>query len=222
VSDRIAPEQLADLEARVEADPGAAEFPTLVEVLRRAGRLEEAEDVAWRGLERKPGSVEGSVVLALTLLDRGRYDEAREQLVARASELLAEDGRSGAATLLDAGRAADDFAVEVTDGELDQAFLRAETDAEQVVDADRVAREAIRQAALDAPEGVASALDPVFATQSMAELLERQGDPAGASEIRAALQSGGRHARPDVGDDRRERIIATLEAWLVNLRREPR
>jgi hypothetical protein len=223
VSDRITPEQLTGLEACVEADPGAVEFPALVEALRRSGQLQKAEDVAWRGLECKPGSVAGTVVLALTLLDRGRYDEAHDQLVSRASEFLTSGGLGAAAQAPEQAATADEFAVEVTEGELERAFEVAETDADQVVDADRVAREAIREADLDAPEGVSPALDPVFATRSMAELLERQGDPAGASEIRASLDGGAAEAWPMPGaDDHRQRIIATLEGWLVNLRREPR
>lgn len=215
MSDSIAPSQLADLEACVDADPGAAEFPALVEALRRSGRLQEAEEAAWRGLERKPGNVEGTVVLALTLLDRGNYDEARAQLVARAAEFLAAGG------FADAAEPADEFAADLTEGELEHAFAVAETDPEQVVDADRVARDAMLEADLAAPEGLSRALDPMFATQSMAELLERQGDAAGASEIRAALQgTGARDRGAGQAQDRRERIIATLESWLANLRRE--
>ena len=77
LSDRNAPDQIARLEACVASDPGASEFPALAEALRRAGRLAEAEEVARRGLERKPGSIEGTLLLALTLLEQGCVEAAR-------------------------------------------------------------------------------------------------------------------------------------------------
>jgi hypothetical protein len=57
----------------------------------------------------------------------------------------------------------------------------------------------------------------------MADLLERQGDPGAASQIRDTLEAdaGGAGATPPGDRDRRERIIAILESWLANLRREP-
>ena len=70
------------IEASVDADPGASEFPALAEALRRSGRLREAEDVARRGLGRKPGSLEGSVALALALLDQGRVEALHLEEVA--------------------------------------------------------------------------------------------------------------------------------------------
>jgi hypothetical protein len=229
VSDRIAKEWLARLEASVGSDPGASGFPALAEVLRGAGRLQEAEDVARRGLERKPGNLEGTLVRALILLDRGRVDDARRELAARAGESLAASGVD-TVEVRDSAAEAGEFDVEVTEGELDRAFDGAEPDRDQLVDADRVAQEAMHSADLDRPEGLPDpASDPVFATRTMAELLERQGDSEGASQIRTTLAAVAPAAdEVGVGATRsgpppvRERIIETLETWLFNLRSAPR
>jgi hypothetical protein len=213
----MARDQIARLEASVDADPGASEFPVLAEALRRSGCPQEAEGVARRGLERKPGCLEGGVALALALLDQGRVDDARRELASRAAESLAARGAVGAPAV------SDGFDVDVTEGELERAFAAAEADRDQVVDADRVAQEAMREANLELPEALSAVSDPMFATRTMADLLESQGDPDAASQIRAALgtdEEGAGAASPGDGAGR-ERIIATLERWLANLRREP-
>ena len=62
-----------------------------------------------------------------------------------------------------------------------------------------------------------------FATRSMAELLEQQGDPGGAAQIRATLD-GAPVAPSDVhesesGDEAwRQNTVQVLESWLQNLR----
>ena len=228
MSDRNVPNQIARLEACVVSDPGASEFPALAEAHRRAGRLAEAEAVARRGLERKPGSLEGTLLLALVLLDQGRVEAARDALADCASQCLAEqrlpvpDGLDVAAPTEDA---VGGFGGDVTEGELESAFDAAEPVLDELVDVNRVAEEAMRGASLDEPEvpgGLAE--DPVFATRTMAELLERQGDSQGASRIRANLEERDESAaaiRSD-GLDERERTIATLESWLANLRSGPR
>jgi len=116
------------------------------------------------------------------------------------------------------------FDVDVTEGEIAQAFDSAEPDQDQVVDADRVAQDAMRDAALDQPEAVSVSSGRMFATQTMAELLERQGDAEGAAQIRVTLEedagpfdSGADLNRLDP-PDRRERVITVLEHWLENLR----
>jgi len=211
----MAQDQIARLEARVDADPGAPEFPAFAEALRRSGCPREAERIARRGLESKPDSLEGGVALALALLDQGRVDDARRELASRVAESLAARGFVAARAV------ASDF--DVTDGELERAFAAAEPDRDQIVDADRVAQNAMREADLEAPEEFSAVSDPMFATRTMADLLESQGDPDAASRIRVALSAGERGARAaSSGDrDRRQRVIAVLESWLANLRREP-
>jgi hypothetical protein len=228
VQDPIEPSQIARLEEGVASDPGAPEFAGLGEALRRAGRLRDAEDVLRRGVAHKPGSLEGTLVLALVLLDQGRGEEARAALLARSAQSLEslglDQGRgeagSGAATL----GSGSDFSGEVTDGEFERAFAAAKPDLDQLVDADGMAQAAMRDASLDDPElDSPAAPDPIFATRTMAELLDRQGDAAGAARIRGALAPDERaedsHPKHSA---RSRRILATLETWLNNLRREPR
>jgi hypothetical protein len=146
-----------------------------------------------------------------------------EKALARGLELLAA-GRSEEARRVLAAVAPgqpEPFGPELSDRELDVAFDGAEPVVEEVVDADRVAREAMHEADLDL--GLAEARPgSAFATRTMAELLERQGDVEGASRIRAALAAGG--ARDDGTGARptRDELIATLEGWLLNLRRRNR
>jgi hypothetical protein len=207
--------------------PAAAGFAAQAESHRRAGRVDEAVQVARTGLAAFPESREGLAVLCLALLDQGRLDEAYREL-----EGVAEAARSPRP-------AAGALVGELTDGELDHAFSRAETDPREVVDADRVAQEAIREARLDRPEGLsdealeddlappfATSRRATYATATMAELLERQGDERAASRIRASLrpaavdesEAAGEGLFPLDGPDRRRRQVATLERWLQNLR----
>jgi hypothetical protein len=204
-------EKLHRLEAAVRADPGAAEFPALAELYRRAGRLEEAERV-----------------VRLTLLNQRRYDDAFAAFERVAADLVAAAGadvEGGSADLEDSGP---------SDGELEQAFERAEPDAEMLVTPDRVAEEAVERVDVRAAEQLAEhALSDdlgtggTFVTRTMAELLERQGDQEGAARIRAALAgSGGASdaARPveDPGEAWRRHTVTVLESWLQNLRGEAR
>jgi len=218
VSDSIAPEAMAALEAEVRRDPGADAFPILAETLRRAGRPDAAEEVARRGLEHRPDSSEGLLVLALSLLDLGRVGSAHELLADRTGEmLLATESPHPAA---DAHPEADDFDGAVSEGELDAAFADASLDRDQLIDADDMAQSAMRAADLDDPEGMGEATsDPTFATQTMAEVLERQGDLAGAERIRASIGPETLDPWPRA---RHQAVIETLETWLSNLRRVER
>lgn len=141
--------------------------------------------------------LEGAVRRSLELLEDGRGDAAAEVLAA-----VLRAGASG----LGGG---------LSDVELERAFDAAQPIADEVIDADRVAQQALREVDLEA---LADRPSPpaTFATGTMAELLERQGDPEGARRIRASL--AGREARPARRAER-ERVVATLERWLSNVRR---
>jgi hypothetical protein len=217
-------EQLTRLEAAVEADAGAAGFPALAEAYRRDGRLADAEGVARAGLALEPESCEGRAVLALVMLDRGLEQSAREELEQLAASYLASQ------VVPDAPQAAE----ELSQAELDAAFDDAETDEEALIDPNRVAEEAIDRADAGAvglvEESALSDVGP-FATRTMAELLERQGDADGAARIRAALDDTS--VAPDAQSESIESydgspsdddapkgvIIAVLERWLDNARR---
>lgn len=211
----IDPKQMAQLEARVRVDPGAKEFPALAEALRRMGRSEDAEEVARRGLECDSRSTDGRLVLALALLDQGRVAAAHRELAARAGELI-HTGLGDAAERSEPIEEID-FEAALSEGELDRAFATAAPDPDQIIDADRMAHEAMRAASLDEPESVS--VEPahrIFATRTMAELLEKQGDASGAARIREEIAPRTIDPWPH---SRREAVVATLESWLVNLRR---
>lgn len=188
----------ARLEARAPADAWA-----LAEEQRLAGRPAEAERIAHRGLEHDPGSLRLRVALALALLDQRRADAAREELE-RALTAAAETP------------------VELSEQELEEAFEQAEPEAEQLVDADRVAQQALREAELGPADEISAsgADESVFATRTMAELLERQGDRAGAERIRSRLEASGGASEGASANDPRGRVVRELERWLANLRME--
>jgi hypothetical protein len=54
----------------------------------------------------------------------------------------------------------------------------------------------------------------------MAELLERQGDRAGAARIRSRLEHSRSAPTGAAANDGRGRVVHELERWLANLRRE--
>jgi len=216
------------LEAAVQADPGAAGFPGLAELYRRAGRLTDAERVIQSGLEREPETREARIVLGLIHLDQGRPEAA-----AAALECLGRDAL-GAAGLSAEPESDDAAGTGPSDAELEYAFEAAEPDADALIDPDRVAQEAVAWA--DAASAEISDAHPLsaeigaggaFATRTMATLLEQQGDPGTAAQIRGAL--GTPDGAPAVAREsegrmpaRNERIIQVLEGWLGNLRGDAR
>jgi len=166
--------------------------------------------------EERLAQLEKAMARSLELLGLGEMQEARREL----ERALAPGGPSGVPPLLE-------FSEGVSDQELDHAFEEASPETDQMLDADRVAQVAMRQAdeALGedlAPDEVGTA----FATRTMADLLEGQGDPEGAARIRASLEDATEvpplerplsEGRPG-GRLVRQQVIATLERWLDNLR----
>ncbi len=88
---------------RLAQDPHSRVFAPLADLLRQAGRWDDALDLLDDGLSRHPDYISALVIKGCTLLDAGRVDEARQAL-ACALELdaenfvvlclLAEDARS--------------------------------------------------------------------------------------------------------------------------------
>lgn len=145
--------------------------------------------------------LEQAAARCLERLDAGRPDQARRVLAA------AMAGRG----------AAEPLGPPLSDLELDRAFERAEPVADDVIDADRVAQQAIREVDRELARQLPA---PPFATRTMAELLERQGDLEGAQRIRASLGARAPRREPPGGSRRAERAqrIRTLERWLANVR----
>jgi hypothetical protein len=203
-----------------------ADFAGSADVHRRAGRLAEAEQVAREGLAKSPDSPATALVLALVLLDQARPDEARRTLEGWCMARLHDPPvpttvptipPTTVPTTVLTGVPV--FGVEMSDSELDNAFADAETDRDQLVDPDTIAERAIEQA----ERGDFVGSDSSFATETVASLLERQGDGEGASRIRAQLIDP--LVAPGTGtarerDDRsgRQSKIRELERWLSNLR----
>lgn len=216
--------KLRELEPLIEADPGAPGFPALAELYRRDGRLADAERVIRRGLEQRPDARDAGVVLSLTLLDQGQAESARATLEALASDALT------AAGLVEDSDEPIAPASELSDAEFDAAFDQAEPDADRLIDPDSVAEEAVarvdsRDSGVPGEHPLTSEIGSsgLFATRSMAELLERQGDSGGAAQIRATL--GGDPVAPsemhesESGDEAwRQSTVQALESWLQNLR----
>ena len=193
-----------EIEAQASGVPtGAAGLTAFAEQQRRAGDPEAALRSAREASERDPGSPAARAAIALALLDLGRDAEARRQL----------------ATLIRGTNEHEVSAFEIggiEDGELERAFEDASPEPDAMHDANEVAFEAMREAALLGPDADPAALGSPFRTRTMASLLESQGDRNAARAIRASLvprdeapRSGRRH------DD----VVRTLERWLGRLRR---
>jgi hypothetical protein len=186
-----------------------AEFAMLAEGHRRAGLLDQAEQLARSGLDEHPDCAEGALVMALVLLDQDRDEEARRVIADWTDTNLGIEVTSGSVS-------SETFDAEVSDGELDVAFESAETDRDEVIDADAIAQQAVSETEFDHADEFVSP-NSSFATRTVADLLSQQGDEQRASQIRAMMDS-------PAGDtvltsrDRNARKIERLERWLVNIR----
>jgi hypothetical protein len=189
-----------------------ADFVVLAERQRREGSLAEAERLLRSELDDQPDCAEGVLVLALVLLDRNQGEEARGVLERWANATLGEEAAGGSDT-------SEIFPDHVSESELESAFEVAETNPEEMFDADAIAQRAMRETESEFSEDLASPSSS-FATRTVAELLEKQGDDRGASRIRAIVDSPAR-TEPGVetSRDRQDQTIEQLERWLVNLRR---
>ena len=112
----------------------------------------------------------------------------------------------------------DVFANHLSDSELESAFEAAESDPAEMLDADAIAQRAMQETEPEFSERLGSPSSS-FATRTVAELLERQGDDRGASRIRAIVDSpSGTDRGAAKSPDQRDQTIEQLERWLVNLR----
>ena len=188
-----------------------ADFAVVAERQRREGCLDEAERLLRSELGDRPDCAEGALVLALVLLDRNRGEEVRGVLEqwANATVRQTETGDSGVSEI---------FTEHVSDSELESAFDQAETNPEEMFDADAIAQRAMRETESDFSDDLVSPSSS-FATRTVAELLEKQGDGRGASRIRAIVDSPvGTESGAAKPRTRQDQTIEQLERWLVNLR----
>jgi len=204
------------------------------EAERRAGRPEQARRLVEAGLVEEPYELSGRLVLALACLDLLDVEGARfalEPAVAGWSldvpEPLALGSDEGEAFAVQSDPLAD-----LAENELERAFDHAEAEPAEVWTTNRVAEAALRAVERGEPEGVRAVErgepegvrldepDSPFATETVANLLERQGDPGRAQAIRRALTDEAAEAA--LAPDARKRWVSTLERWLDNLRRASR
>jgi hypothetical protein len=178
-----------------------------------------------RALRADPGGKALAALLVRVLASAGRGIDLYRQLEAWAAEGLPD-------------------ADEVSEVELERAFEAAEPELAQMITPDSIAEQAAISADAAPEERSPLASSGAFATRTMAELLERQGDRRGAARIRAALGESAQaeevtassaqraqasrseaepsddhrvgERRPAAGDDA---VIAVLERWLGNARR---
>jgi hypothetical protein len=186
-----------------------AEFAMLAEGHRRAGMLDQAEQLARSGLDEHPDCVEGALVMALVLLDQSRDEEARRIIADWADTNLGVE-------VTDQSDSDETFGAEVSDGELEMAFESAETDRDEVIDADSIAQQAVSEAELNLADEIVSP-DSSFATRTVADLFAQQGDEPRASRIRAMMDSSASDAAVKT-PGRSARKIERLERWLINIR----
>jgi hypothetical protein len=224
-----------------ELDEAGRNFVAEAEQRRRAGDARAAVELAEQGLARLPNSGQGRVALALALLDAGEPARAKLEL----ERLLASrgvrpaDGPQPALAPVVPSHSAPTFEDAVADHEIEDAFADAETNPDEMMNANAVVEQTLRGEAFDAIEPFDVSEHPTYATQTMASLLEKQGRPAAASALRTSLgdtpsgDSGlgrdGAVAVPvesaqsvatDAGTAALEsRQVAALESWLQNIRR---
>jgi hypothetical protein len=235
-------EDLDALRQRVERDPGGVEFPAFADALRRAGDPEAALAVAERGLDHAGDNVAGRVARALALLALGSADDARgalEGVLEMAPGWLSDEAINANPLATDEPDARDGESQAIRDEELDAAFDGAETHADEMVSANDIAERAMEE--VEGPT-FAAVRQGTYATETMAGLLERQGDLDGAQAIRASIQRAPRGPgdsieRPygalplsldaaevptsavldEPRDSSRASTLATLERWLANI-----
>jgi hypothetical protein len=226
-----------------EPDEAGRDFAVAAEQRRREGDASAAVALAEQGLTRLPNSAQGRVALALALLDAGEPARAKQEL----ERLLESRGvrtpdapRPAVESVVPLPQASSTFEDAVADHEIEDAFADAETNPDEMMDANAVVERTLRGEAVDAIEAFDVSEHPTYATQTMASLLEKQGRPAAATALRTSLGDtgapgdstpgrdgaaahAGESAQSVAGADatslERRRRIATLETWLHNIQR---
>lgn len=198
-------------------DHDSAALAARAEGERRAGRPERARELARAALEWQPEHPAAHVAYALALIDCGDLlsgHRALEQAFTALGGELAE--ATGSAERLDEPAPLPELA----DDELESAFESAEAQRDEMHDANHVAVAALERVEDGLPEGVdLTSLQSPFATETIAGLLERQGQRERADEVRSAARMRGQFREQRLDDVRRAQVVATLTRWLDNLRR---
>jgi tetratricopeptide (TPR) repeat protein len=72
--------RIEELRRRVQMDPASIAFAALAEEYRRSRQFDDAIATCRTGLQRHPAYLSARVTLGRSLLEIGRYDEARQEL----------------------------------------------------------------------------------------------------------------------------------------------
>src|SRR5919112_2214338 len=72
--------RIEELKRRVQMDPASIAFAALAEEYRRLGRFDDAIATCEAGLQRHPAYLSARVTLGRSLLELGRFEEARHEL----------------------------------------------------------------------------------------------------------------------------------------------
>ncbi|MGH7583213.1 MAG: tetratricopeptide repeat protein [Gemmatimonadales bacterium] len=168
--------ELDELARRLADDPGSTCFAALADGMRKLGALDDAEQVARRGIAAHPGFIPGYLVLARVLRDR--HDDTAAAAAAR--EAVARDGSHPLALEMAAELAGAVTAAHMAERAPALAPVAAGPRDETAVDA------AEEGAALD-DTFADGALDEPVVTESMAVLYRRQGHLDDALAVYEAL-----------------------------------
>jgi len=189
------------------------------ERLRRTGEPEQARALASAALEADASNAAAHLAFVLALIDSGDRRSAHNALES-AYDALGGEIEGVEPEGLAAGEPAPLALAALDDGELEDAFDAAETQRDEMHDANHVAAAALELVEDGLPEGVdlTSAESP-FATETVASLLERQGQRDRADEVRTAARMRGQFREQRLDEARRDRVVETLTRWLDNLRR---
>jgi hypothetical protein len=199
------------------SESDSAALASRAERERRIGQPERARDLAQAAVEAHATHPPARIAHVLALIDCGdllsahrALEEAYDALGGEIAELETPTSVAAAPSALAA----------LDDDELEHAFEAAEAQPDEMHDANHVAAAALERVEDGVPEGVdLTSEESPFATETVASLLELQGQRQRANQVRSAARSRGQFREQRLDDVRRERVVATLSRWLDNLRR---
>ena len=187
-----------------------------MEVARRSGHPDEARQIAQEALQAAPDGHSARLALAMALMDLSDDRGAREQLGQYLGALMREAGMEeqvGSAELASEPRAEEALAQSL-DGAGEHEMSSGEP-------ASR------RKLTGSSPSGFPLDSTSSFTTQTMAGLLDRQGDHKRADVIRERLdervrqdEGAGEMASSTLEESDSRRVMETLNTWLENIERE--
>ncbi len=212
--------RLDDLRRRVQKDPASIAFAQLAEEYRRAHEYQQAVDVCRAGLALHPGYLSARVTLGRALIELNQLEDAQveiEYVLKSAPDNLAairglaeiHHRRGERVEALVQYRAA--LALAPNDPDLEETVndlaRELEPDGRR---ADPVDGLSLEQAAAAFSIHLPSARP----TPPLAEPLKREAKPLVPEPEPVIELSAGTHATEDHADDRDERTVDALEAWL--------